>query len=137
MSIDLQWYLLRKNNAFVVKRVPEGPIFSKEPGNLKNIHSRKYSGLIGDKAISPHCSRRKRHLGGGPQTWGELAPARDWTAQVDDSSSVGTSPGARYRRKPGEERAALQRVTALIRAQQEKKPAPEKKVRGKKAAATA
>ncbi|KAG8792799.1 hypothetical protein FRC12_004821 [Ceratobasidium sp. 428] len=49
MSVDLQWYLLRKNNVFIVKRVPEGPIFSKEPGNIKNIHSRKYSGLIGDR----------------------------------------------------------------------------------------
>lgn len=32
-----------------MKRVPEGPIFSKEPGNIKNVHSRKYSGLISDK----------------------------------------------------------------------------------------
>lgn len=45
MSSDLQWLLVRKYNAFVVKRLPEGPILSKEPGNLTNLHSHKFSGL--------------------------------------------------------------------------------------------
>ncbi|RPD64740.1 ribosomal protein L28e [Lentinus tigrinus ALCF2SS1-6] len=52
MSSDLQWLLLRNNNAFIVKRLPEGPILSKEPGNLTNIHSFKYSGLANEKAIA-------------------------------------------------------------------------------------
>ncbi|CAL1694846.1 unnamed protein product [Somion occarium] len=51
MSSDLQWLLLRNNNAFIVKRVEEGPIFSKEPGNLTNLHSFKYSGLANSKTI--------------------------------------------------------------------------------------
>ncbi|KAF8893683.1 ribosomal L28e/Mak16 [Gymnopilus junonius] len=51
MSNDLQWYLLRKSNAFIVKRVTEGPVFSKEPGNLRNLHSYKYSGLANSKTI--------------------------------------------------------------------------------------
>ncbi|TFK89852.1 ribosomal protein L28e [Polyporus arcularius HHB13444] len=49
MSSDLQWLLLRNSNAFLVKRVPEGPILSKEPGNLTNLHSFKYSGLANEK----------------------------------------------------------------------------------------
>ncbi|KAL1951008.1 hypothetical protein VTO73DRAFT_157 [Trametes versicolor] len=52
MSSDLQWLLLRKYNSFTVKRVEEGPIFSKEPGNLTNIHSWKYSGLANEKTIT-------------------------------------------------------------------------------------
>ena len=31
MSSDLQWLLLRKANSFIVKRAPEGPVFSTEP----------------------------------------------------------------------------------------------------------
>ncbi|THH18627.1 hypothetical protein EW146_g2390 [Bondarzewia mesenterica] len=42
---------LNQNNSFIVKRVAEGPIFSKEPGNLINIHSQKYSGLANSKTI--------------------------------------------------------------------------------------
>ncbi|KAF9507979.1 hypothetical protein BS47DRAFT_1332987 [Hydnum rufescens UP504] len=52
MSSDLQWLLLKNHNSFLVKRVPEGPIFSTEPGNLRNIHSHKYSGLGNSKTIS-------------------------------------------------------------------------------------
>ncbi|KAF5352564.1 hypothetical protein D9756_006179 [Leucocoprinus leucothites] len=51
MSTDLQWLLLRQNNSHIVKRVPEGPVFSKEPGNLRNLHSHKYSGLANSKTI--------------------------------------------------------------------------------------
>ncbi|KAF5385128.1 hypothetical protein D9615_000979 [Tricholomella constricta] len=51
MSSDLQWLLLRKNNSFMVQRVVEGPVFSKEPGNLRNLHSFKYSGLANPKTI--------------------------------------------------------------------------------------
>jgi large subunit ribosomal protein L28e len=51
MSTDLQWLLIRKNNSYLVKRTAEGPIFSKEPGNLVNIHSQKYSGLANARTI--------------------------------------------------------------------------------------
>ena len=45
VSSDLIWALINKNNSFLVKS--KGNIFSKEPGNLLNKHSKKYSGLIG------------------------------------------------------------------------------------------
>ncbi|KAF8661422.1 hypothetical protein AX16_001340 [Volvariella volvacea WC 439] len=51
MSSDLEWLIIRKYNSFVVKGVPEGPIFSREPGNLRNLHSHKYSGLANSKTI--------------------------------------------------------------------------------------
>eukprot|EP01132_Coremiostelium_polycephalum_P010816 gene10816-13250_t len=43
MSQDLIWNVIRKNHAFKVER--NGVVFSSEPGNLRNKHSLKYSGL--------------------------------------------------------------------------------------------
>jgi len=51
-SQDLNWLLLRKSNSFIVKRTPEGPVFSSEPGNLLNLHSYKYSGLVNNKTVA-------------------------------------------------------------------------------------
>lgn len=44
MSNDLIWQLVRNNNSFLVKR--NGVSLSREPGNLLNKHSFKYSGLL-------------------------------------------------------------------------------------------
>ncbi|PLW10551.1 hypothetical protein PCANC_20824 [Puccinia coronata f. sp. avenae] len=49
-SADLQWFLVRGWNSRVVKR--GGFMFSSEPGNLKNKHSPRYSGLIHPKPMS-------------------------------------------------------------------------------------
>lgn len=43
--------MLRKNNSFIVNRTVAGPIFSTEPGNLRNLHSFKYSGLANTKTV--------------------------------------------------------------------------------------
>ncbi|KAF8323839.1 hypothetical protein DL93DRAFT_33574 [Clavulina sp. PMI_390] len=51
MSSDLTWLLVKKWNAFQVRGVPEGPVFSKEPGNLRNIHANKYSALSNPKFV--------------------------------------------------------------------------------------
>jgi large subunit ribosomal protein L28e len=49
-SPDLQWEILRQtNNRFLLKR--SGVTLSTEPGNLLNLNSKKYSGLVNDKAI--------------------------------------------------------------------------------------
>ncbi|KAF8600628.1 ribosomal protein L28e [Ceratobasidium sp. AG-I] len=143
MSQDLQWYLLRKYNSFVVKRVPEGPIFSKEPGNLKNVHSRKYSGLIGDKSLhiahdgngisvttrKPKATLHHHASGQHKSTIRPRSGSRRSHGAVASHARLGYRPDLRA--------AALQRVTALTRAQETKKPAPERKVRGKKAKAQA
>ncbi|KAG2116316.1 ribosomal L28e/Mak16 [Suillus cothurnatus] len=148
MSTDLQWLLIRKYNSFLVKKVPEGPIFSKEPGNLLNIHSHKYSGLANSKTIdiqssesglqittrkskaSPQAVRPARttatvrNRSGGRRSLGVVASVakRGW-ADTDEYSRLDTSV------------AALGRSSALLAAQKEKKASPPKKVRGKKAAA--
>ncbi|KIM82307.1 hypothetical protein PILCRDRAFT_820690 [Piloderma croceum F 1598] len=138
MSSDLQWLLIRKNNSYMVKRVAEGPIFSREPGNLRNLHSFKYSGIANAKTIdisdsgsgiqiatrktktSPHAVRTGkstsslRNRSGGRRTLGIAA----------SYAKRGYRPDLRT--------AAIGRASALLAAQKEPKPTPEKKARGKK-----
>ncbi|KAJ1302497.1 hypothetical protein OPQ81_002815 [Rhizoctonia solani] len=145
MSSDLQWLLVRKYNSFIVKRVPEGPIFSKEPGNLKNVHSRKYSGLISDKGLDIGFNADTKAItltSRKPKaSIHEHAKAQHKTtirARSGPRRSQGVvASQARLGYRPDLRQAALQRVTALARAQQEKKAAPEPKLRGKKAKAAA
>ena len=58
MSSDLLWLLTNKNSSFLVKR--NGIVLSREPGNLLNRHSLKYSGLAPSKTI--HISSAKKGL---------------------------------------------------------------------------
>ncbi|KAK4569885.1 hypothetical protein LTR86_002854 [Recurvomyces mirabilis] len=52
LSPDLIWQVVRKNNAYLVKRAQSGGIqFSRDPLNLVNKHSRKYAGFVNPKAI--------------------------------------------------------------------------------------
>jgi len=55
MSEALVWHLIRDNNAFLVKRGQtkrDGAVqFSKEPGNLLQVNSFKYSGIANAKTV--------------------------------------------------------------------------------------
>ena len=54
MSNDVQWSILRRNSKFIVQ---SGKFrFSKEPNNLTNKHSQKFSGSVPRKTIGikPH-----------------------------------------------------------------------------------
>ncbi|KAI0789498.1 ribosomal L28e/Mak16 [Abortiporus biennis] len=141
MSNDLQWYLLRKNNAFIVKRVPEGPIFSKEAGNLANLHSYKYSGLVNAKTIaiteSPsgiQISTVKK--GASPQAVHSARAVSSIRNRSGGRRSAGVvAQLAKRGYRPDLRKAAIARASAIIASQKEKKPSPPKKLRGKKAAA--
>ncbi|KAI9569398.1 ribosomal L28e/Mak16 [Boletus coccyginus] len=141
MSADLQWLLLRKHNSFLVKKVPEGPIFSTEPGNLRNLHSHKYSGLANAKTIDIKDSPSgiqvtiKKSKG----TPHQVSTART-TFTIRNRSggrrALGVVAGlAKKGYRPDLRAAALGRTSALIAAQKEKKVRPPRKARGKKAAA--
>ncbi|TRM70538.1 ribosomal L28e/Mak16 [Schizophyllum amplum] len=140
MSNDLEWLLLRKYNSFIVKKVPEGPIFSKEPANLMNVHSYKYSGLANAKAIdvsdSPNGIKITTRKTSAAPT--KVASARA-TSTIRPRSSTRRALGAatghlKRGYRPDLRRATLARVSALAAAQKEPKPSPPKKARGKKAA---
>ncbi|EIN14297.1 ribosomal protein L28e [Punctularia strigosozonata HHB-11173 SS5] len=138
MSTDLEWLLLRGGNSFVVKRVPEGPIFSKEPGNLLNLHSHKYSGLANSKTLhvfdnnstvtivhrKKSASRHQVKPGFATSTIRSRSGPRRATGVAASYAKRGYRPDLRT--------AAVARVSALLSAQKEPKPTPPKKVRGKK-----
>jgi len=48
-SSDLIWQLVKRHNAFQVKK--NGTTLSSEPGNLLNINSPKYSGLSNSRTV--------------------------------------------------------------------------------------
>ena len=55
MSEALIWHLIRDNNSFLVKKGNtrrDGSVqFSKEPGNLLNVNTFKYSGIANQRTI--------------------------------------------------------------------------------------
>jgi len=139
MSHDLQWLLLRKSNSFLVKRVREGPVFSKEPGNLRNIHSYKFSGLANAKTIdiADNGGIIKIKSRKTKATSNSVASAHSTTslrARSGRRHALGVAVAHSKRGyRPDLRTAALARVSALLATQKEPKPTPAKKVRGKKA----
>ncbi|KAI0033839.1 ribosomal L28e protein family-domain-containing protein [Vararia minispora EC-137] len=139
-SSDLEWLILRKNNAFIHKRVAEGPIFSREPGNLVNIHSHKYSGLANSKSIDiqPTASGAikitHRAPGASPHA---VASARKTTVirpRTGGRRALGIGAGLAKQGYRADVRAqTLARTSRLVEAQKEPKADLPKKVRGKKA----
>ncbi|KAH9830458.1 ribosomal L28e/Mak16 [Rhodofomes roseus] len=138
MSNDLQWLLLRKNNAFMVKTVAEGPVFSREPANLTNIHSWKYSGLANSKTIAVTDSEAgikitTRKVKATPNA---VRPA--YSTSIIRSRSGGSralgvaSKVAKRGYRPDLRQATLARVSAVLASQKEKKAYPPKKTRGKR-----
>ncbi|KAJ7238768.1 ribosomal L28e protein family-domain-containing protein [Mycena haematopus] len=140
MSTDLQWLLIRKNNSFIVKRGAEvGQVFSKENGNLRNLHSHKFSGLanaktvhIADSGNGVQIVSRKQKASPNAvsrATSTDLIRARTGGRRAVGIAAVITSKKAG---RPDLRTAALARVSALLAAQKEPKEQPVKKSRSKK-----
>jgi large subunit ribosomal protein L28e len=139
MSNDLQWLLLRKNSSFIVKRVPEGPVFSKEPGNLRNVNSYKFSGLANSKVIhvadeAGTVKIHTRKTKASPHSVRSAYAASSIRPRSGGRRALGiASAPAKRGYRPDLRTATLARVSALVAAQKEHKSSPPKKVRGKKA----
>jgi len=139
MSYDLEWLLTRKWNSFMVDRVPEGPVFSREPGNLLNLHSAKYSGLANGKTIDIAEQDGQLVLNTRDDEAGLHANKKAKKSERIRSRSggrrvagiVSKKIGSGYR--PDLRKAALARASALLEAQKPKKDVPPKEIRGKKA----
>jgi large subunit ribosomal protein L28e len=83
MSQDLKWQLIRGGNAFLVKR--DGLTFSREPNNLKNLNSFKYSGLANDKVIGVEVATVVKDK--KTKQYPELAIKRQGAAKVSPKRS--------------------------------------------------
>jgi large subunit ribosomal protein L28e len=58
MSSDLVWEIVKSNNSFLVKR--KLAQFTREPNNLTNLNSFKYSGLANAKCIGVAAAADKK-----------------------------------------------------------------------------
>ncbi|KAF8971838.1 ribosomal L28e protein family-domain-containing protein [Flammula alnicola] len=131
MSTDLQWLLLR--------RVVEGPVFSKEPGNLRNLNSHKYSGLANSKVISVedqggNIKVHTRKVKASPHAVASASATASIRPRSGSRRALGLAAApAKRGYRPDLRTATLARVSALLAAQREPKPTPAKKLRGKKA----
>jgi len=143
-SEDLQWLLLRNYNSFMVKRLPEGPIFSKESGNLRNLHSHKYSGLTNAKTIDIDSDSngkviiKSRKLSSGARSISKCHHSQSVRSRSGPRRALGVaSSHARRGYRPDLRKAAIARVSALTIANNGKpRRVYEKKVRGNNARKT-
>lgn len=110
---------------------------SKEPGNLKNIHSHKYSGLANSKTINVSDESGvikivTRKTKASPYAVASAYATSSIRAKSGGRRSLGVAAElARKGYRPDLRKAVLARTSALIESQKEPKPALPKKVRGK------
>ncbi|KAF7340985.1 Ribosomal-L28e domain-containing protein [Mycena sanguinolenta] len=137
MSTDLQWLLIRNNNSFIVKR---GADVGR--GNLRNIHSHKFSGLANTKTISITDSGNgvqvvSRKQKGSPYAVSRATSKDTIRARTGGRRAAGIAAVIACKKagRPDLRTAALARVSALLAAQKEPKELPAKKSRSKKAKA--
>ncbi|KAJ0274704.1 hypothetical protein COL940_009198 [Colletotrichum noveboracense] len=134
VSADLIWEVVRNQNAYLVNRNDAGGLqLSRDPLNLVNKHSRKAIGVVpnekgGVKVISKNQKNANKPAQGTTEvTYGGNKSARKTYKAVALQAANGG-----YRADLRE--AAVQRVSAIRRAQKPVKPeAAEKKPRGVKA----
>ncbi|KAJ7731219.1 ribosomal L28e protein family-domain-containing protein [Mycena metata] len=144
MSTDLQWLLIRKNNSFIVKRGADvGQVFSKENGNLRNLHSHKFSGLANTKTVYVADSGNGIQIVSRKQkaTPGAVSRATSTDtirARTGGRRALGIAAATASKKagRPDLRTAALARVSALLASHREPRAIPpKKKSRSKKAAA--
>ncbi|CAI0645209.1 putative 60S ribosomal protein L28e [Colletotrichum fructicola] len=142
VSADLIWEVVRNQNAYLVNRNDAGGLqLSRDPLNLVNKHSRKYAGFVNDKAIGvvPNekggvkvISKNQKNANKPAQGTTEVTYGGNKSARKTYKAVALQAANGGYRADLRE--AAVQRVSAIRRAQKPVKPeAAEKKPRGVKA----
>ncbi|GAM86854.1 hypothetical protein ANO11243_048740 [Dothideomycetidae sp. 11243] len=141
ISDALIWQITRKSNAFLVKRTQAGGVqFSRDPHNLLNKHTSKYSGYANSRAIGVSKGENNK-ITVSTKTHGKAhQPARAHHAQTYGAgksarnvsrSAVGGTAKKGYRSDLRRETVA--RVSALKKAQRPVRERPTKTRTGKKA----
>ncbi|KAJ5397265.1 60S ribosomal protein L28 [Penicillium cosmopolitanum] len=143
VSNDLVWQITRNQNSYLVRRnTGGGSQFSRDPLNLVNKHSFKYSGFANTKAIGVQATEN-----GGVAVTTKKAANPNKPAQNQVTVTYGPNASTRkiykgvadktaqhgYRADLREE--AVARVSAVRRSQKAKKETPARKPRGSKAQA--
>ncbi|KAI8824473.1 ribosomal L28e/Mak16 [Fimicolochytrium jonesii] len=134
MSSDLIWLLTRDQSSFLVKR--NGIQLTREPGNLLNKNSLKYSGLAQRKTIDIQFAEKGAHItlkktSVPAHKHAKLGHKTTIQKGVRASSKSVTNLLSTYR--PDLQKAALARLTRVTEAQQKPKAQKPKKLRGVRA----
>jgi len=146
MSADLYWEITRNYSSYVVKRGSASGqvVFSKEPLNLKNKHSKKYSGLVTEKAIGVQPSEKGLTVitktdnaknGSKPAKLYHQANISKKSNRKVYSAIVSSTAKKYYR--PDLREDAVARASAILATHGPKKAIPDNKPRGVKAKAGA
>ncbi|KXT09017.1 hypothetical protein AC579_10190 [Pseudocercospora musae] len=140
ISNDLIWEITRSSNSFLVKRKQAGGVqFSRDPLNLTNKHSRKYSGYANSQAIGIQPDDNTVTLTTKlPKSANRPAKSYQTTSFKSSTPSrklyksiVNTTAKRGYR--PDLRAEAVQRASAIKQSQRENKKERKSKARGKKA----
>jgi len=129
-SSDLEWLLIRRSNCFIRKQTSTGVVFSAEPGNLRNLNSKKYSGVISTKNVHVIPSGEsgitlKMRTAESPYTVSKSHKSkklRGNAGRKTAGSVYSSTHGAGYR--PDLSKAAVQRASAILKSQKVPKEAP-------------
>jgi len=134
-SADLNWLIIRNNNAFLLKKRNVKKPFSTEPSNLTNVSSFRYNGLVHKKTVGIVPVDKKGFSVVLKTKKNQRKPAKNvHKVQFKDGArrSLGklrkTLVHSRYRSDL--KQAAIRRASAILRSQRAPKP---KKVAAKKA----
>ncbi|XP_006453909.1 hypothetical protein AGABI2DRAFT_189249 [Agaricus bisporus var. bisporus H97] len=139
MSADLQWLLLRRKTTPTSSRGV--PSFPRSQGNLRNIHSFKYSGFANAKTIDVSDSNgairiTTRKVNASPHAVAAAATVAPIRARSGGRRALGVGASVAKRGyRPDLRAAVLARISALMATQKEPKASPPRKTRGKKSKA--
>ncbi|KAK8026873.1 ribosomal protein L28e [Apiospora marii] len=138
ISSDLIWEIVRNNNAYVVSRRTGGGVrFSRDPLNLKNLHTRKYAGFVNEKALGVAAAENGGVKILSKKTSSSQKPASNVTSTTyhggKSAPQAVANQTAKNSYRPDLREVAVQRVSAIRRSQRPVKPEPEQKLRGNKA----
>jgi len=140
VSQDLLWELLRHSHSKVVRRNRDGVrLFSTESGNLKNVHSYKYSGLANHKVVTIDESKsgkgisfstRSEKAGTHQVKSGKRTSALRQSSGSRRIAAIVSSKVAGYR--PDLRQDALARASAICKSQHNTKTARTRQQRSKR-----
>ncbi|KAF2638919.1 ribosomal protein L28e [Massarina eburnea CBS 473.64] len=141
LSSDLIWEITRGNSSTLVKRAQSGGVsFSRDTFNLRNKYSRKYEGLVADKAISVQPGQdggivvltKKADKANKPASHIQVSsvPAKR-SARKTYAGVINQTAGRNYRSDLRTD--AVARASSIRKSQKPVKESPPKKARGKKA----
>ena len=135
-SNDLIWLCIRNQSSYIVKR-PSEKTFSRDPLNLTNRHTAKYSGLNNAKAVGVQPSKSGKGVTVITHSKGsDVSPKKQFNTTTLRSSSAKQVSHNLYKATIGRgyrvdlRYEILSRGSAVVKSQQPKADKPASKKRG-------